>query len=119
MEGYQRAAIKSRTSLATVNIGQSLIMNGGLIAIMLLSAFEIKQALTDLEKMFVLMGLEPEIIDHPDARDIHDVKGHIAFDKVIFNYDDDRTILDDISFDIQPGQTVAVHRNCSTRYSAL
>lgn len=142
MEGYQRAAIKSRTSLATVNIGQSLIMNGGLIAIMLLSAFniiqgdmsigdmsavvmvmmqlyrplnilgfayrEIKQALTDLEKMFVLMGLEPEIIDHPDARDIHDVKGHIAFDKVIFNYDDDRTILDDISFDIQPGQTVAV-----------
>lgn len=142
MEGYQRAAIKSRTSLATVNIGQSLIMNGGLIAIMLLSAFniiqgdmsigdmsavvmvmmqlyrplnilgfayrEIKQALTDLEKMFVLMGLEPEIIDHPDARDIHDVKGHIAFDNVIFNYDDDRTILDDISFDIQPGQTVAV-----------
>jgi len=69
---------------------------------------EIKQALTDLEKMFVLMGLKPEIIDHPDARDIHDVKGHIAFDNVIFNYDDDRTILDDISFDIQPGQTVAV-----------
>ena len=142
MAGYQKAAIKSRTSLATVNIGQSLIMNGGLIAIMLLSAYniiqgdmsigdmsavvmvmmqlyrplnilgfayrEIKQALTDLEKMFILMGLRPEIIDTPDAKDIYDVQGHITFRDVTFSYDDDRVILNNISFDIPRGQTVAV-----------
>jgi len=38
MEGYQIAAVKSRTSLATVNIGQSFLMNAGLIAMMLLAA---------------------------------------------------------------------------------
>jgi len=69
---------------------------------------EIKQALTDLEKMFILMGLRPEIIDSPDAKDIYDVQGHITFRDVTFSYDDDRVILNNISFDIPRGQTVAV-----------
>ena len=38
MGGYMRAAIRSRTSLSTVNIGQSLLMNIGLIAVVLLAA---------------------------------------------------------------------------------
>ena len=38
MAGYMRAAIRSRTSLSTVNIGQSLLMNLGLIAVVLLAA---------------------------------------------------------------------------------
>lgn len=142
MEGYQKAAILSRTSLATVNIGQSFIMNGGLMAIMALAGFyiiqgsmsigdmtavvmvmtqlyrplnilgfayrEIKQALTDLEKMFILMDIEPEITDTLDAKDIHDVKGHIQFKNVSFHYDADRQILNDISFDIPQGKTLAV-----------
>ena len=41
MEGYQKAAIKSRTSLATVNIGQSFIMNAGLVAMMMLAVANI------------------------------------------------------------------------------
>ena len=38
MEGYMKAAIRSRTSLSTVNIGQSFLMNLGLIAVVLLAA---------------------------------------------------------------------------------
>lgn len=38
MEGYMHAAIRSRTSLSTVNIGQSFLMNLGLISVMLLAA---------------------------------------------------------------------------------
>ena len=38
MAGYMRAAIRSRTSLSTVNIGQSFLMNLGLIAVVLLAA---------------------------------------------------------------------------------
>lgn len=142
MEGYQEAAIRSRTSLATVNIGQSLIMNGGLIAIISLAAYniisgdmsigdmtavmlvmtqlyrplnilgfayrEIKQALTDLEKMFILMDLKPEIIDQDGARQARNLKGHIEFDHVSFHYDEDREILDDISFEMPSGKTLAV-----------
>ena len=142
MEGYQKAAILSRTSLATVNIGQSFLMNLGLVALVLLAAQrvlggtmttgdifaitmvmmqvyrplnilgfayrEIKQALTDMEKMFSLLDIEPEVQDAPDATDIHDVKGAIKFETVAFRYEADRPILKNISFDIQPGQTVAV-----------
>lgn len=142
MEGYQKAAIRSRTSLATVNIGQSFIMNGGLITIMALAGYyivqgsmsigdmtavvmvmtqlyrplnilgfayrEIKQALTDLEKMFILLDLKPEITDLETATDIHDVKGHIQFKNVSFHYDEDRQILNDVSFDIPRGKTLAI-----------
>ena len=142
MEGYQKAAIKSRTSLATVNIGQSFLMNLGLVALVLLAAQrvlggamstgdifaitmvmmqvyrplnilgfayrEIKQALTDMEKMFSLLDIEPEVQDRAGAVDIETVNGAIAFESVTFNYEKDRPILKDVSFTITPGQTVAV-----------
>jgi len=38
MAGYMKAAIRSRTSLSTVNIGQSFLMNLGLVAVVLLAA---------------------------------------------------------------------------------
>ena len=69
---------------------------------------EIKQALTDMEKMFALRDIKPEVQDHPNAKDIRNVRGAIKFENVRFSYEADRTILEDISFDIQPGQTVAV-----------
>ena len=142
MAAYQKAAILSRTSLATVNIGQSFLMNAGLVAMMVLAAYkifqgdltlgamttitlvmmqvyrplnilgfayrEIKQALTDMEKMFALRDIEPEVQDHPGAIDIGAVKGAIVFEKVGFRYESDRVILKDVSFDIAPGQTVAI-----------
>lgn len=142
MAGYQRAAIKSRTSLATVNIGQSFLMNGGVVAMLILAAHlivtgqmdvgsmttiilvmsqlyrplnilgfayrEIKQALIDMEKMFALLDIAPEVKDHEGAIAIKDVKGHIRFQDVNFHYDSDRQILKDVSFDIAPGETVAV-----------
>jgi len=142
MAAYQKAAILSRTSLATVNIGQSFLMNAGLVAMMFLAAYkifqgdltlgamttitlvmmqvyrplnilgfayrEIKQALTDMEKMFALRDIEPEVQDHPGAIDIGSVKGAIVFEKVGFRYEPDRAILKDVSFDIAPGQTVAI-----------
>lgn len=142
MEGYQKAAILSRTSLASVNIGQSFLMNLGLVALVLLAAQrvlggsmttgdifaitmvmmqvyrplnilgfayrEIKQALTDMEKMFALLDIQPEVQDREGATDIHGVKGAIQFENVAFRYDSDRPILNNVSFDIKPGQTVAV-----------
>ena len=142
MEGYQKAAILSRTSLATVNIGQSFLMNLGLVLIMGLASArvlagemtignittvvlvmtqiyrplnilgfayrEIKQALTDMEKMFSLLDLKPEIIDAPDAAALKDVQGAIEFKAVDFYYDDDRQILKDVSFSVKPGERVAL-----------
>ena len=70
---------------------------------------EIKQSLTDLDKMFTLMTREREVADAPDARPLL-LKGppSVRFDHVHFAYDPSRPILHDLSFDIPAGQTVAV-----------
>lgn len=70
---------------------------------------EIKQSLTDLEKMFTLMEKEREIADEPDAQPI--VIGDspaVRFENVNFAYDPARPILHNVSFEIPPGKTVAV-----------
>jgi ATP-binding cassette, subfamily B, heavy metal transporter len=77
---------------------------------------EIKQSLTDLEKMFGLMEREREIADVPGATDLQLAPGgrdaNVRFDHVTFAYDPQgvptRTILHDISFEIPAGKTVAV-----------
>jgi ATP-binding cassette subfamily B protein len=142
MAGYQKAAILSRTSLATVNIGQSFLMNLGLVLIMGLASMrvlsgqmqigdittvllvmsqiyrplnilgfayrEIKQALTDMEKMFSLLDLKPEVRDAAEARPLTNVRGDIRFETVDFHYEAERQILKGVSFTIAPGERAAI-----------
>lgn len=70
---------------------------------------EIKQSLTDLDKMFVLMDREREVADAPGATALA-LQGapDVVFDHVSFAYESDRPILQDISFTIPAGKTVAV-----------
>ncbi|PUE51951.1 ABCB family ABC transporter ATP-binding protein/permease [Limnohabitans parvus] len=70
---------------------------------------EIKQSLTDLDKMFVLMDREREVADAPAATALA-LQGapDVVFDHVSFAYESDRPILQDISFTIPAGKTVAV-----------
>ncbi|MBU3722903.1 MAG: ABC transporter ATP-binding protein/permease [Limnohabitans sp.] len=70
---------------------------------------EIKQSLTDLDKMFVLMDREREVADVPHAPDLNCQAGaHLKFENVSFAYESDRPILHNISFEIPSGKTVAV-----------
>ena len=71
---------------------------------------EIKQSLTDLEKMFALLEKEREIADQPAAKPILLPEGQVdvRFDRVFFAYDPARPILQDISLHIPAGKTVAV-----------
>lgn len=70
---------------------------------------EIKQSLTDLDKMFTLLEKEREVADHPSARPLS-IEGQpsVRFHNVHFGYHSDREILHGVSFDIPPGKTVAV-----------
>lgn len=69
---------------------------------------EIKQALIDVDKMFVLLDSPAEISDAPDARELQVSTGRVAFKNVSFAYNSDRPILHDVSFTIAPNTTTAV-----------
>ena len=78
---------------------------------------EIKQSLTDLEKMFTLMEKEREIADEPGAQPLRTgASPAVRFEDVSFAYDTGtagnaagaRPILHHVSFEIPPGKTVAV-----------
>jgi ATP-binding cassette subfamily B protein len=142
LRAYERAAVKSQTTLSLLNIGQGAIIAVGLIGVMLLAAQgvaagtmtvgdfvlvntyliqlymplnflgmvyrNIKQSLTDLEKMFGLLGVKADIEDKPGARKLRVAAGEIVFDRVSFRYDERRPILQDVSFRVPPGRTLAI-----------
>ena len=76
---------------------------------------EVKQSLTDLDRMFVLLEREREVADVPGAPDLAVGEGTVRFENVSFAYDQGldgkgggRPILHGVSFEIPAGKTVAV-----------
>ncbi len=69
---------------------------------------EIKQSTVDMEKMFALLSTHREIADAPDAQPLAVHEGTVRFERVSFAYDPARQILDEVSFEIPAGKTVAV-----------
>ena len=142
MELYQKASIKTYTSLAALNMGQGIIFTLGLTVCMVMAAGdviagsrtlgdyamvnmlmlqlfiplnfmgtiyrEIKQGLTDIERMAEVMSEEPEVADRPGARDLAVTGAEIRFEDVRFHYDPERPILDGLSFAVPAGKMVAI-----------
>ena len=70
---------------------------------------EIKQSLTDLDRMFSLLEKEREIADSPNAAALQLLQAPtVRFENVVFAYEAARPILHGISFEIPAGKTVAV-----------
>ncbi len=69
---------------------------------------EIRQSLTDIEKMFSLLSQNREVQDAPDARTLAPGPCSIEFDAVNFSYEPDRQILFGVDLKVGAGGTVAV-----------
>ncbi len=142
MERYQDAAVKSRTSLALLNMGQGGVIAVGLTLLMYMAGRgvvngtmtvgdfvlvntyliqlylplnflgfvyrEIRQSLTDMERMFSLLDVAPEVQDRSGAPDLEVAGGAIRFEDVSFGYDARRRILHGVDFEVPPGRTVAI-----------
>ena len=158
MQRWERAAVKSQTSLSVLNVGQSAIIavavtlmvwratvgevegRMSLGDLVLVNAFmiqlyiplnflgvlyrEIKQSLTDMERMFSLLDANREIADSPNAQPLRlqataavtplitgarAMAGpQIRFEQVSFEYQPGRTILQGLDFTMAPGTTTAV-----------
>ena len=68
----------------------------------------IRQALVDMEFLFQLLDLEPEIRDKANATDLEVRDGEVQFTGVNFGYEPERSVLSDLSFTIAPGTTTAI-----------
>ncbi|MGA8412841.1 MAG: ABC transporter ATP-binding protein/permease, partial [Xanthobacteraceae bacterium] len=68
---------------------------------------EIKQAVIDIEKMFLILSREPEIEDKPGAKPLVVSAGALRFENVSFAYEPARPILKNVSFEVPAGATVA------------
>ena len=139
---YETAAVRSRTSLSALNIGQAVIISAGVTGMMVMTAMgvvggtmtvgdfvmvnayllqiaiplnllgfvyrEIKQSLVDMETMFDLLDVDPEISTPPDAGALAIEGGAVAFEDVRFGYDPRRPILKGVSFAVPAGKTLAI-----------
>ena len=142
METYEKASVKTYTSLAILNSGQAVIFTIALticlvmaandviagshtvghfamVNLLMLQLFmplnfmgmvyrEIKQGLTDIERMMDVLDQQPEVADRLSAHDLKVSGGAIRFDHVRFAYDPERTILKDVSFEVPAGKMVAI-----------
>lgn len=99
-----------------LSLGDLVMVNAFMIQLYIPLGFlgviyrEIKQSLTDLERMFTLMDKEREVADAPGARPLpaDGAPPELRFEHVDFAYDPERPILKDVSFTIPAGKTVAV-----------
>ncbi len=67
----------------------------------------LQSAFASAEKIFTVFDIEPEIVDSEDAFELPTVKGEIEFKNVWFAYNEGEWVLQDVSFKVRAGETVA------------
>ena len=97
-----------------MSIGDLVLVNAFLLQLFIPLGFlgivyrQIKYALADMDLIFKLLEREPEIRDAPDARPLTLTEGSLSFEGVSFSYQPERSILQDVSFQVPGGRKVAI-----------
>src|SRR6478672_9609179 len=95
-------------------VGQFVMINALMLQLFIPLNFmgmvyrEIKQSLTDIERMMDVLAENPEVADRPGAVPLRVSDGTIRFEDVKFRYEPERLILDGLSFEVPAGKMVAI-----------
>jgi subfamily B ATP-binding cassette protein MsbA len=68
----------------------------------------VSNSLAAIERIFEYFDMQPQIQENSNAKILPVIRGHIRFDHVNFAYDNQLPALNDIDFDIRPGEMVAL-----------
>jgi len=115
----------NRVASGSMTIGDIVLINAYMLQLYIPLNFlgviyrEIRQSLTDIERMFGLLGQHKEIDDKPDAGSLPAGPATVCFEDVGFHYDPAREILFDVDFAIPAGKTVAVVGHSGSGKSTL
>jgi ATP-binding cassette subfamily B protein len=149
----ENATVKAQTSLAALNLGQTVVISLGVTAMMwraaagvtagtltigdlvLVNAYllqlsaplfllgmvyrEVKQALTNMERLFGLLDQRQDVQDRTKALPLAATRPTVRFEQVYFGYDERRRILHGVDFEVPAGGTVAVVGHSGSGKSTL
>jgi ATP-binding cassette subfamily B protein len=149
----ENATVKAQTSLAVLNLGQTIFIALGVTAMMwraaagvtagtltigdlvLVNAYllqlsaplfllgmvyrEVKQALTNMERLFGLLDVQQDVQDSGASVTLDVTRPTVRFESVHFGYDERRKILHGVDFEIPAGGTVAVVGHSGSGKSTL
>jgi ATP-binding cassette subfamily B multidrug efflux pump len=68
----------------------------------------LQSAVAGAERIFGFLDLEPDLQDHPDAKEMPPIEGRVVFDHVWAEYAPGQPVLRDVSLVAEPGQTIAI-----------
>ncbi len=98
----------------TMNLGDLVMVNAFMLQLYAPLSFlgvlyrEIRQALTDIERMFTILQRDREVADAPHAPALRVARGSVRFDNVRFGYTKAREVLKGLSFEVEGGTTLAI-----------
>ena len=123
---WQGVSTLSTIGTALVLLAGGLLLSRGLVTIGIIAAFlsyinrffqpmqklsnminQLSRAMASAERIFELLDTETEICDAPDAKADVTLRGAVSFREVWFAYEGDEFVLENVSFDVKPGETVA------------
>ena len=67
-----------------------------------------QMAMASMERIFEFMEKKEVLSQSPSPRNPSSVRGHLVFDHVSFGYDREKRVLHDVSFEVKPGETIAI-----------
>jgi len=68
----------------------------------------VQMGLASASRLYALLDEKPKIFDKPNAIELKEVKGDVEFENVQFSYDENKITLDNLSFKVKAGQSVAL-----------